>query len=267
MEMNPQIERDGGAAVGGAVNIGHGDYVAGDKNIQGDVVQGDKVIGDKVFGDKHVTIHEAPKLRVPLERPARVVTVCGPGGMGKSALAAEAVWELAPGDGVPERFPGGVIFYTFYGQGQVALALEHVARSFGEELKPTAQAAAQRALAGRRVLLVLDGTEEADDLRPLLEIRNQCGVLITSRSRKDAVGGRQDLVALPADDAMAVLQAWGGERAAEPVAAERIGLLVGRLPLALRLVGRYLAQSEEEAAEYVRRLEATPLAVLAQGQR
>ena len=28
----------------------------------------------------------------------RVVTVCGPGGMGKTALVAEVLWTLAPGD-------------------------------------------------------------------------------------------------------------------------------------------------------------------------
>src|SRR6266436_4465677 len=38
------------------------------------------------------------------------------------------------------------------------------------------------------------------------------------------------------------------------------------LPLALRLVGRYLAQQEEEASEYLAWLQQTPLAALDQGR-
>src|SRR2546429_4858918 len=45
--------------------------------------------------------------------PGRIVTICGPGGMGKTALVAEAIWTLAPGDTLPETFPHGIIFHTF----------------------------------------------------------------------------------------------------------------------------------------------------------
>lgn len=145
---------------------------------QGDFVGRDKIIqGDEVQGDKHVTYQLPQPLRIPLQRPPRaphfqdrkddlaqlladlqaghVVTLCGPGGIGKSALAAEAVWQLAPAAAPPARFPDGILFHSFYNQPQVALALEHIARSFGEELKPTPHAAAQRALAGRRLIYSL----------------------------------------------------------------------------------------------------------------
>ncbi len=200
-------------------------------------------------------------------QPGRVVTLCGPGGIGKTALAAEAVWQLAPSNYPPALFPDGILFHSFYSQPQVALALEHIARSFGEEPKPTPKAAAQRALADRRLLLVLDGAEEADDLRQVVDIRNQCGVLVTSRQRKDAVAERQDVVPLPPDEAVALLQAWGGERASVATAARSISELVGGLPLALRLVGRYLAQSEEDAGDYLVWLAETPLIALDHGQR
>jgi hypothetical protein len=59
---------------------------------------------------------------------------------------------------------------------QAAVALEHIAHSFGEEPKPTPQAADQRALAGRRFLLILDGTEVAAEPRQVLDIRDQGGV-------------------------------------------------------------------------------------------
>jgi hypothetical protein len=97
-------------------------------------------------------------------QPGRITTLCGPGGIGKTALAAEALWQLAPGEEPPDRFPDGIVFHSFYGQPSTDLALESIARAFEEEPKPDPAAAAQRALAGKRALLMLDGTEEADDL-------------------------------------------------------------------------------------------------------
>ena len=110
---------------GQVVNIEANTYIAGDVN--GDIIGSDKVNGDKVFGDKIITnIYKAPTYHIPLQRPprvenftgrkmelaqlltdlrpGRVVTLCGPGGIGKSALAAEAVWQLAPNDAPPNFF-------------------------------------------------------------------------------------------------------------------------------------------------------------------
>jgi hypothetical protein len=58
---------------------------------------------------------ELEKLLADLQ-PGRVVTLCGPGGIGKSALAAEALWALAPADEPPERFPDGIFMHQFYNQ-------------------------------------------------------------------------------------------------------------------------------------------------------
>ena len=200
-------------------------------------------------------------------QPGRVVTLCGPGGIGKTALAAEAIWTLAPGDAPPACFPDGFIFHSFYNQPQATLALEAIARAYGEEPRPSPAAAARRVLAGRQALLVLDGAESADDLSVVLAVRGGCGVLVTSRARQDAVAGRQDITPLPDSDAIQLLQAWGGARAADETAARRICELVDGLPLAVRLAGRYLAQREEDAADYLAWLQETPLAALDQGQR
>jgi len=51
-------------------------------------------------------------------QPGKIVTLCGPGGIGKSALAAEAIWTLCPNDDPPGRFPDGIITYDFYNQPQ-----------------------------------------------------------------------------------------------------------------------------------------------------
>lgn len=181
-----QVQTDG-AAVMGSATVNPGDFAAHDQITQGNAVGGDQITVGHIHHSQAVAIgagatatvhlHAAAKPRIPLQRPPRaphfqdrkddlaqlladlqaghVVTLCGPGGIGKSALAAEAVWQLAPAAAPPARFPDGILFHSFYNQPQVALALEHIARSFGEELKPTPHAAAQRALAGRRLIYSL----------------------------------------------------------------------------------------------------------------
>ncbi len=194
-------------------------------------------------------------------QPGQIVTLTGPGGIGKSALASEAVWSLPP-----DRFPDGIIFHSFHNQPQAALALENIALAFGEDPKPTAKDGAQRALAGKQALLLLDGAEEADNLAIVLSMAGGCGVLVTSRKRQDATAQRQDIEPLERDEAIELLQAWGKEQASDKIAAGRISELVGGLPLAVRLVGRYLDQTGEAAKEYLVWLETTPIQALAQGE-
>lgn len=255
------------------------------------IIEGDNVIGDKVAGDK-IVYQQAKPYRPPLQRPPRseyfqdrkdelakllnelkpgkVATICGPGGMGKSALAAEAVWTLAPDNATPERFPDGIFFHSFYNQPQAVVALEQIALSFGEDTRGSPQAAAQRALSQRIALLVLDGTEEADDLPAVLAVRNHCGVIVTSRKRADAVADRQDLPPLPSSDAVNLLDqlsSLNGINATDTAIYERLVELVGCLPLAVRLVGRYLVESAMDASDYCEWLDASPLSALEQGQR
>jgi tetratricopeptide (TPR) repeat protein len=236
-----------------------------------------------------VYINQPRPLRIPLQRPAqvenftgredelqqllealqpgKVVTLCGPGGMGKTALASRAVWTLAPGEHPPERFPDGILFHTFYNRPEVAILFEKIAAEFGEDLRPSPHDAAQRALAGRRLLLILDGAEQADDLRSILAIHDFSSVLITTRSRKDAPALRIDLDPLPPDSSAALLKALGGEYAAEDDAVRKICALVGDLPLAICLAGRYLSRSEDTAGQYLVWLKSMPLEALDQGER
>jgi hypothetical protein len=201
-------------------------------------------------------------------QPGRVVTICGPGGMGKTALAAEAIWSLAPGNSPPERFPDGIIFHTFYHKPQAALALEAIVRAYGEE--PHAGGpleAAKRALAGRQALIVLDGTETCDDLEIVLSVTASCGVLITTRRHSDAPTDFSDLPPLPPDKAVQLLQALGGALASDEKICQSICRLLGGLPLAIFLVGRYMAHRRQLASDYLTWLEKTPLAALNLGER
>ena len=200
-------------------------------------------------------------------QPGQVVTLCGPGGIGKTALASMAIWTLTDqGKTPPERFPDGIIFHSFYNQPQVDLAFEHIARIYGEEPRPTSKMAAQRVLMGRRVLLVLDGAEAADNLGAVLDIRGNCGVLVTSRDRADTFITSQNMSPLPLDDAADLLVSWLGD-GADGDTIRQICDLVGRLPLAVRLVGRYLESTSFDPGGYLAWLEKSPLAALDQGKR
>ncbi|MCP4283077.1 MAG: tetratricopeptide repeat protein, partial [Gammaproteobacteria bacterium] len=195
-------------------------------------------------------------------QPGQIKTLCGPGGIGKTALATEAVWQPE----IETRFPDGVIFHSFYNQPQAALALESIALAYGEEPRPSPETAARRVLTGRSTLLFLDGTEAADNLSTVLNVAGSCGVLITSRSRKDAVAERQDMKPLVIDEAVKLLQAWGGSQDGDEAAMRSICDMVGGLPLAVRLVGRYLNETSETAAEYLEWLKDTPIEALSHGE-
>jgi hypothetical protein len=200
-------------------------------------------------------------------QPGRVVTLCGPGGMGKTALAAEAIWRLMPEPEPPAAFPDGVIFYSFYGRPDPALAFEHLVRSYDETAQDSSAGAVYRLLSNKRALLVLDGAEEAGNLGTVLDVTAGCGVLVTSRRREDAPAGRQDLAPLPQTEALDLLRAWGQAQIDAEAAGREICDLLGGLPLAVRLAGRYLAQTGERATEYRAWLAETPLPALDHGAR
>jgi len=200
-------------------------------------------------------------------QPGRAVTICGPGGVGKTALAAEAIWQLAPGSEPPDRFPDGIIFHTFYHRPQAALALEDFARAYDEDPRQSPLDAAKKALSNRIPLIVLDGAEACDDLPTVLSVTGGSGVLITTRRHGDAPEDFSDLPPLPEDKAIELLQAWGKEMASDEGICRSICALLGRLPLAIFLAGRYLAHRRQLAGDYLAWLKETPLEALELGKR
>lgn len=222
----------------------------------------------KPFRTQHFTGREK-ELEYILKdlRPGQIVTLCGPGGIGKSAIAIEAIWRLAPDNEPPEIFPDGIIFHTFYHQPQAAIALEAIARSYGDVPRPSPSEAARRALANRRALLVLDGAEVADNLKAILDVAGCCGILITTRRHSDAPNDWMDILPLAIDQAIRLLKKWGQNYINDEIIAYQICELLGGLPLAIFLAGRYMAHHKQYASDYLTWLKAKRLDSLDMGEQ
>ncbi|UKD58764.1 AAA family ATPase [Amycolatopsis sp. FU40] len=115
--------------------------------------------------------------------PARLVTLTGPGGVGKSRLAVAAA-------GSPRSAPDGVWLVEFAGvRGSAADLAETVAAALGIRDSADAASPAQRlaaALRDRRMLLVLDNCEHVVDaaaelVTTLLRATGDLRILVTSQ--------------------------------------------------------------------------------------
>ncbi|MDF2575159.1 MAG: ATPase-like protein [Agromyces sp.] len=111
----------------------------------------------------------------------RLVTITGPGGIGKSRLAVAAARE------VESSYPNGVVFVDLAPVLDPALAITAVANALGIRDAgdlPLAEKV-RHAIAGRRMLIVLDNVEQVVDSAPeltgLLLEGSRASVLATSR--------------------------------------------------------------------------------------
>jgi tetratricopeptide (TPR) repeat protein len=198
-------------------------------------------------------------------RPGSTVAIFGPGGIGKSALAGEVLYQLTEdGKRAPLSFPDGILFHSFDHQPESSLAFEAFALAYDEEPAPNPFSAAQRALSRRKAIIVLDSAENADDITEVLRVRGSCAILMTTRDRAQIINQEKSLELGPfeSQSAMALLRAWGGIWVDDLSAAEQVCSLVGYLPLALRLAGHYLTVHNEPIGQYAKWLEATPIEVL-----
>ncbi|MGR6919261.1 BTAD domain-containing putative transcriptional regulator [[Actinomadura] parvosata] len=181
---------------------------------------------------------------------APVVTIHGPGGVGKSALALRSAHQVAA------AFPDGQIYIDLQGSshGREALtplaALTRILRELGvppgEGPADVAEAGAQyrSALVGRKVLIVLDNATDEAHVLPLLPAATGCAAIITSRQMLAGIDSAPlGLGLLPEEESLGLLGSiTSRERiSGEPEAAARVVRQCGGLPLALRIAGARLA--------------------------
>ncbi|WP_309505911.1 ATP-binding protein [Streptomyces pyxinae] len=208
-----------------------------------------------------------------------VMVLCGPPGVGKTALAIRSAHASKP------LFPDGRLYVDFAelrglsGGADVSAAMEKCLRSLGVEGDlPLDRAALGRMyrwhLRKRRVLLVLDDVSEPAQVEALLPNGPGSAVVVTGNAGglgELAVSGAELLTLAPLDRESALRLLAGrcpGAVAADPEAAGRLVELCGGLPVALHVVAARLAAGgnaltaaglADELADDSRRLDAMSL--------
>jgi DNA-binding SARP family transcriptional activator len=184
--------------------------------------------------------------------PVVISAVAGTAGVGKTTLAVRWAHRVA------RQFPDGQLYVNLRGYDPdqpvtPSEALARFLRALGVAnvdipLQEAERAARYRSLvAAKRLLVVLDNAATEDQVRPLLPGTGTAMVVVTSRDSLAglvAVDGayRLDLDLLPQDEAVALLRALIGQRAAaDQTAAEALAGECARLPLALRVAAELAA--------------------------
>lgn len=184
-----------------------------------------------------------------------VVSVHGPAGVGKSALAARFAHEIAEG------YPDGQLYFDLRGEGETRVRPEEVLIGFllvlGVRLTtdpgglPELQKLWWTHARGRRLLVLLDNARDADQVRALLPPVGGCAVLVTSRQPlylRNTFDRR--LPEFTERHGVELLARLAGEERirSDPESAARIVELCGRLPLAISICGGRLAARESWTA-------------------
>ena len=185
---------------------------------------------------------------------ARLVTLTGPGGAGKTRLALEAAAQVAP------AYPDGVVLVDLSAEREPDRVLPAIVRAVaplaGSDDPPLE--ALQRGLRGTRMLLVLDNFEQvtgsATDVARLVQLCERLTVLVTSRESlrvRDEVLHPVGPLALPAEGSVTVDGA---------LSAGAVRLFVDRAAAVVPGFGL----DEDNVADVVavcRRLDGLPLAI------
>jgi tetratricopeptide (TPR) repeat protein/transcriptional regulator with XRE-family HTH domain len=174
----------------------------------------------------------------------------GMAGIGKTAFAVHAAYQLAP------QFPGGQIFLPLHGHtpGQRPVeptdALASLLLTTGvpvQQIPPGLEARMalwRDRLAGRQLLLVLDDAADSEQVKPLLPGTGDSLVLVTSRRHLSALEDARaiSLDTLPTEEAARLLVRLAARSGLSPddAAVSEITRLCGYLPLAIGMLARQL---------------------------
>ncbi|GIH04403.1 SARP family transcriptional regulator [Rhizocola hellebori] len=199
--------------------------------------------------------------------PVLVTAIAGIGGVGKTALALH--WAHREHG----RFPDGQLYVNLRGYDpgppmRVMDALGHLLRCLGlspQDLPVTLDDTVARyraVLADKRVLVVLDNANTAEQVRPLLPSSPGSLALITSRDKLSGLIAREGAVRLtldlmsPEESRELLRRIVGDARIDEDAAAaDRLLVLCGGLPLALRIAAAQLTDRPDlRLADYVAKL-------------
>jgi DNA-binding SARP family transcriptional activator len=179
----------------------------------------------------------------------RLATICGPPGVGKTALAVHVAHLLR------DRYPDGQVLVPMRADdGTTRPAAEAVGgllRLLGlpESALPASEyelTAVLRAwLTERRMLLLLDDASDEAHVRPLLPGAGTSAAVVTGRTRLGALESAYHVHVPPFTPAAGLVLLGGLVGAARlhaaPAAAQRILAACGLLPLAVRIAGATLA--------------------------
>jgi DNA-binding SARP family transcriptional activator len=175
----------------------------------------------------------------------RLAVLSGPVGAGKTALAVHAAHQLR------EQFPDGCFFARLRAPDGTARPLPEIVAGLWWAVPESAVGGAadaaewQRWLATHRALVVLDDARREAEVRPLLPEAGDSAVIVTSWSRLTGLGPACRLPVPPLDLAQAVgllgRIIGPGRVGRDPVAAGRVVVAAGLLPLGVRAAGDKLA--------------------------